>query len=104
MTSQPNSDATIPLPDDENTADDRTVKLPAADRHDGEVTIVGPHAASETGNAAPSDETPTAAVSAGTSADPDTTLKQKTGGILEEFAQTLAPEHQDLIKRFLTPA
>ena len=96
MTSQPNSDATIPLPDDENTADDRTVKLPAADRHDGEVTIAGPHAASETGNAAPSDETPTAAVSAGTSADPDTTLKQKTGGILEEFAQTLAPQHQDL--------
>ena len=96
MTSQPNSDATIPLPDDENTADDRTVKLPAADRHDGEVTIVGPHAASEMGNAAPSDETHAAAVTTGTSADPETTLKQKIGGILEEFAQTLASEHQDL--------
>ena len=96
MTSQPDSDATVPLPDDENTADGQTEKLPAADQPDSEVTIVGPHAASETKNAALSDETHAAAVTTGTSADPETTLKQKTGGILEEFAQTLAPQHQDL--------
>ena len=96
MTSQPESDASSPLPDDENTSDERTEKVPGADQPDSEATLAGPYAAPETGNAAPSDETPTAAVAPDTSADPEMTLEQKIGGILEEFAQTLAPQHQDL--------
>ena len=100
MTSRPESDATTPLPDDESTSDGRTERAPGSDQPASEATMTGHHAASAMGNAVPPDGTPTAAVAPDTSADPEITLEQNVGLVLEEFAQTLVPEHQDLNQTF----
>ena len=92
MTSQPDSDSTFPVPDNDNTSEERTEEFPASDQHDSEATIVGPNAAPETGSGATIDDGRTGPLGA----DPEMTLEQKIGDILEKFAENLVPEHQDL--------
>ena len=103
MTSHPDPESTTPEPDGDDSSNESPEQqsVPAVEsdavESDAEATIAGPHASGP-----PADE-PTVVDDPGTvlpvsntDADPEKTLVKKLEGVLEEFAQTLASEHQDL--------
>jgi serine/threonine protein kinase len=103
MTSQSDPESTTPQPDRDDSPDEsaeqQTVPAVESDvaESDAEATIAGPHASVH-----PADERTvvddhgTVLPVSNTDVDPEMTLAEKLEDVLEEFAQTLAPEHQDL--------
>jgi serine/threonine protein kinase len=103
MTSHPDPESTTPAPDRDDSPDEsaeqQTVPAVESDvaESDAEATIAGPHASGP-----PADErtvvgeSETVHPTSTTDVAPEMTLAEKLEVVLEEFAQTLAPEHQDL--------
>ena len=94
MTNPSDPGSPTPLPGNENTSDDRTENMSAADQPDSEKTIVGSHAERE--NAAPDDDGRGVAVDPEATVIPERMPDHEVGTILEGFAQTLVPEYQNL--------
>ena len=109
MTSHPDPEPTGPAPDRDDSPVDSPEQqsVPAVEsdavESDAYATIAVPPA---TG---PSEDEPTVVDESGTvhpasatDSDPEMTLAKKLEGVLEDFAQTLAPEHQDLDRTLST--
>jgi len=109
MTSHPDPESTTPAPDRDDSPDESTEQqtVPAVEsdvaESDAEATIAGPHASGPpAGERTVVDDPGTVHAASTTDVAPEMTLAAKLEGVLEDFAQTLAPEHQDLNRTLST--
>jgi serine/threonine protein kinase len=103
MNSHPEAESTTPEPDRNDSSDEsaeqQTVPAVESDavESDAETTIAGPHASGPPANERTVVDKPeTVHPASTTDVAPEMTLADKLEGILEDFAKTLAPKHQDL--------
>ena len=103
MTSHPDAESTTPEPgrdaSPDESAEQQTVPAVESDvvESDAAATIAGPPASGPpAGERTVFDESEAVHPTSSTDVAPEMTLAEKLDGVLQEFALTLAPEHQDL--------